>query len=64
MQTTKTGVLFQDLKVLNTLSSSWVAGQFENAAAKTVKGDRNMALRVQDSCGMRSISEGETAGYN
>lgn len=59
----KDGVLFEGLKVLNVLSLSWVAGQFENATAKIAEGDKNTAPRVQDSCGVRSISEGETAGY-
>lgn len=48
MRTTKTVVLFGDLKVLNALSLSWVAGQFENATAKIVEGNKNTASRVQD----------------
>lgn len=64
MQTTKTVVLFRDLKVLSALSLSWVAGLFENATAKIAEGDKNTAPRVQYSCGIRSISVGETAGYH
>lgn len=59
MRTTKTAFLFGDLKVLNALSLSWVAGQFKNATAKTAEGNKDTA---QDSLGIGFISEGEAAG--
>lgn len=50
--------------MLSALSLSWVAGLFENATAKIAEGDKNTAPRVQYSCGIRSISVGEAAGYH
>jgi len=58
MQTTKTVVLFGDLKALNVLSLSWAIWECYSQSS-----GRWQKCGVQDICGIRSISGWETAGY-